>query len=148
MAFDYDLSLCASLDTSQIQDLLPTLTLGLKTSPDSGTIVGAGVVISVLPETELGRQITKEDYGLEPTVRVNFRLDKFDEFHNGLQTTVKVSVALLVAANCDGILLSNETPVLMRKAGRITLDSGPGFWPGLPSLVGQPHTIANLSASK
>ncbi|MBV8071531.1 MAG: hypothetical protein JO270_16600 [Acidobacteriaceae bacterium] len=44
--------------------------------------------------------------------------------------------------------VSDDTPALMRKAGKIVLDSGPGFWPGLPLLVGQHHTVASLSATK
>jgi len=148
MALDYDLRVCTSLDVSQIRNLLPTLAAGLKTSQASGTIVGTGVVISVSPESELGKQITKENYGLESTALVSFRLDKFDGFEEGLKTTVKISLSLLRAAECDGLLLSNDIPVLMRKEGKIVVNSGPGFWPGLPLLVGQPHTIASLSAKK
>jgi len=70
LALDYDLRLCTSLDVSQIQNLLPTLTASLKTSQASEMIVGTGAVISVLPESELGKQIAKEKYGLESTALV------------------------------------------------------------------------------
>ncbi|MBV8572526.1 MAG: hypothetical protein JO319_18050 [Acidobacteriaceae bacterium] len=98
MAIDYELRLCTRLDTAQIPNLLTKLAPGLETGQDPGTVLGTGVVISVLPESDLGKQITKEKYGLASNLRVHFRLDKFDGFEQGRKTTVKVSLGLLEAA--------------------------------------------------
>ena len=149
MSLDYDLRLCTNLNVQQIQDLVLKLARDVQTSETPGILVGPGVTISALPESEIGKAITAENYGLKPTVEINFRLNKLDQSEEGQKTAVKLSLALLATTRSDGVLLLNhDTPVLMCKAGKIMLDPGPGFWPGLPLLVGEPHSIGRLSLRK
>jgi hypothetical protein len=89
-------------------------------------------------------------YRFDPTMYLKFRLDKFEARETSLQTTLKVTLALLRKIGADGILLFNgETPVLMSMNGTMTLNNAHDFWdqPDLLTLVTEPyqmHRIASL----
>ena len=86
-----------------------------------------------------------EDYGIRPTCRVYFRLDKFrtDDAERVFLTIVG---DVLRQADDDALLLLNgELPILRRTAGRVVLSSrSPWLTPEQIALLGLPVEIEDL----
>jgi hypothetical protein len=144
MALEYTLSLATEVTPEELARALAAE--GFVVDGDSGWLVGSGVAIFVGKESDLGRSIIRDAYQFEPKVYVKFRLDKFDRWESGVEATIKTTLALLREAG-DGILLFNgETPILMSRAGRLTLNNGHDFWqdPARRSLVTEPCQMQHL----
>ena len=149
MALEYTLELATELSPEEVLRILSGL--GFEFDTQAGLrAVSPGVTVSAASEDDLGRSIIKEAYRFDPTMYLKFRLDKFEARETGLQTTIKVTLALLRKIGADGILLFNgETPVLMSMNGAMTLNNAHDFWdqPDLLTLVTEPyqmHRIASL----
>ena len=149
MSLTYDLRMSTRLDPVGVSSLLLESKLGLLPSATQTKLSGTGVTVSVTSEGALGKTIVKESYGIDSTVRVNFDLDKFGEFEAGLQTTVMAAMSLMTTTDSDGVLLfEHDTPVLMRKNGKLILDPGPGFWADLPRLLNRSYEFGDLPLPK
>lgn len=86
-----------------------------------------------------------EDYGMRPTCRVYFRLDKF-RTPEAEQVMLALIGDILRQAEDDALLLAHyELPVLRRTGGRVVVSSrSPWLAPEQLALLGLPVEIEDL----
>lgn len=126
MALEYMLRIATNLEPEKVLDFFASI-LELKKEPDY--LSGSGLIIYASPESELGRSIINDEFHFTPTVRVTFRLDKFDDMEIGKIKFLRGTLELLRQAPGDAVLLfNNEDVILQRTGGRLILNDKSSFW--------------------
>ena len=148
MALEYTLELATEQSPAETMKILSGLGFSSEEG-DAMRLSSSGVTVTAAPEDNLGRSIIQEAYRFTPTMYLKFRLDKFEGWENGLQTTIKATLGLLQRIKADGVLLFNgETPVLLSKNGAVTLNNANDFWeqPDLLSLITVPYQMHHIAS--
>ena len=111
---------------------------------------GPGVSAWVLETDALRSGIMREEFDLDIRHQISFRVDlsayNEEEGYEGVKTIVTTSLHVLEQGSFDAALLFNgESPVLLRRSGKLILNKSKGFWrPCMLSLVKTPHTLEDL----
>jgi hypothetical protein len=89
-----------------------------------------------------------EAFGFTPTLHVGFRLDK-DRADAGRIGVIETTLGLLKELPGDAVLLfDGENPLLLRVAGRLTLNADHGVWEpgrGLLGRVDVPYEMGSIA---
>jgi len=105
---------------------------------DTGELIAFdayGLDCSVFPESRLGRSIMRDAFGVDPKLQILFRLDAVEGLDTGMSKMTRVCVVILKGTSGDCVLLANgDTPILLRKGGRVVLQADPN-WAGLTSAI-------------
>jgi len=126
MALEYMLRIATNLKPSEVLDFLSSA-LGLEA--DSEQVSGPGVIIYASTESERGRSIIEDAFHFSPTIRMTFRLDKFEDTELGRNTLLQATLELLQQTNSDAVLLfNNEEVVLLSVGSRLILNKNNSFW--------------------
>ena len=127
MALEYILRIATDLKPPQVLDFLAR-TLQFEVEPDS-SLSGPGLTIAASVESKLGQSIISEAFHFNPTVRVTFRLDKFDDTDAGRLSLLRGTLELVRQLKSDAVLLFNgEDVVLLHANGELVLNEQNGFW--------------------
>lgn len=144
MALEYDLYVGEDLDLAGVILRLP----GFKAA--GRAYAGPGVTAWVGDDVEVRDEIIREELGIGVRRWLGFRVDlsAFDEGEGylGMKTIVTTSLRVLEQGSFDAVLLFNgESPVLLRRSGRLILNKSKGFWrPPMLSLVKAPYAMEDL----
>lgn len=117
---------------------------------DIDAIAGAGVLYTRgktflaharVTETTLAEKFT-EDFGVRPTVSVNFFPDGVSSVNTAFDALVEAALLWMNANDDDFLLLANkDTLVLKYQRGKLTLNRSVEFWtPPRISLLDTPYT--------
>jgi len=147
MALEYDLLIGEGPQAKDLVDVL--LEVPGFSVLDSG-FSGPGVSAWVFETDALGADIMREGFDLAIRHQIAFRVDLSAysevEGYEGVKTIVTTSLHVLEQGSFDAALLFNgESPVLLRRSGKLILNKSKGFWrPCMLSLVKTPHTLEDL----
>ena len=88
----------------------------------------------------------KEELGIESSVSIMFRLDKFEDREHQRNVLLRATIELLCQVPGDAALLFNgEVVFLLRKEGELTLNSGMDLWrPADLALVTLPYKMRDI----
>ena len=145
MALEYMLRIATNLEQKTILDFFAQI-LELAVEPDQ--LSGSGLTVYASPENELGRAIINDEFHFAPTLRITFRLDKFDDTELGKIKLLRGTLELLRQTPSDAVLLfNNEDVVLLRAGGRLALNDRSGFWtPSHLSQVKLPYEFRSIAS--
>lgn len=151
MSLDYRLSIASGLDSQQALTWV-LRELGL-TPATTRTAEGhleetrcPGFLASANSTTALEGMILKEGVDILPTVNIHFTIDKFSDRAQAVTSMLQGVLALLRQEPGDAVLLFlGETVLLLRRHGRLFLDTRTGIWnPDRLELVRMPYTLEVL----
>ncbi|WP_413470381.1 SitI3 family protein [[Phormidium] sp. LEGE 05292] len=75
--------------------------------------------------SQIGQEVIAEEFGFQPSIVVDFRINPKDAYKEGKDTLIKGTLDLLDRVQGDAVLLFNgEQPVLQRINGKLRLYSG------------------------
>jgi hypothetical protein len=151
MALEYFLDICTELPAPAIQakvvDLLGNSLIELRHGKVD-TIIASGVTIAVGNQDEFGRKVMKRSYGLEVSVNVYFRLDKFEEYEKGARTAMEVALELMRTTNSDGVLAFIDTPEVLRKNGSLIINSKTAQGNHARELAKEPYVLMPITINR
>jgi hypothetical protein len=78
---------------------------------------------TVMPASDLSKELTNETFGFIPTKEFLFRLDKFAEFQEGLDTMIKLCIIVIRDLAGDCVFLTEDVTILLRKNNQLILRS-------------------------
>ena len=126
MALEYVLRIDSDFSVHQMAEIVADR-IDAKIEPDQ--LSRPGLTIHISPETERGYAVIKQAFGFSPTVRVVFRLDKFEHTESARKQLLSATLELLRRSQGNAVLLfNNEDVVLLRTHGRLILNDESGFW--------------------
>jgi hypothetical protein len=130
MAVEYSFIVDSSMPVSAVTRLLvENLPLSLVAGGVPDTVVGDGIICTPLPQSELGRDLVYETFGITSAIKLVCRMDKFDLHEVGMNTLIDICMLFLSKCTCDLVLLSNgEKGLLLRKAGQLVVDCSDEYW--------------------
>jgi hypothetical protein len=110
------------------------------------TFSATGLTCFFHAESSLGRSIIEDAFGFRPTKNLTFRIDKFDDYDEGIINMLCVCSAVIKELSGDCVLLENgDTPLLLRRGGRMLLQSRDPFWISKLEMiaveVGEPYSF-------
>ena len=127
MALEYILRIATDLKPPQVLDFLAR-TLQFEVEPDF-SLSGPGLTIAASAESKVGQSVIGEAFNFTPTVRVIFRLDKFNDTDSGKLSLLRGTLELVRQLRSELVLLFNgEDVVLLHAKGRLVLNEQSGFW--------------------
>ena len=126
MALEYDLRIASDFEPSQVLGLLSQVP-GFK-EDTFGQLIAPGLIVSAIPEGDLGRSVIKDAFNFDPTVKLTFHVDKFENWEAGMNNTIRACVEILLKTQGNAVLLFNgEYTVLRRTGGRLILSDDSDF---------------------
>jgi hypothetical protein len=88
-----------------------------------------GIAIAKGIESELGRKLIEEAYGILVRQIIVFRLDKFELYDAGLDLMVKFVISFVLNSKSDFVFLSNgERALMLKKNGQLAINENEVFW--------------------
>jgi hypothetical protein len=146
MALEYFLRIATDLKPPQTLDFLAR-TLQFEVEPDS-SLSGPGLTITASAESKIGQSIISEAFNFTPTVRVTFRVDKFDDTELGRLSLLRGTLELVRQLKSDAVLLFNgEDVVLLHAKGELALNEQNGFWTAERlALIDLPYVMRSLES--
>jgi len=111
---------------------------------------GTGIFCFFHPESSLGQSIIEEAFGFRPTKNITFRIDKFEHYEDGILNMLCTCIAIIKSCTSDCVLLENgDIPLLLRKRGHLTLQSGDSYWSAklefMAREIGDPYIFKPMS---
>ena len=123
MALNYVLNLEANIKPVEALQII-SISLGLEWYKRD-SLAGLGVVVYATQKSQIGQEVIAEEFGFQPNIVVDFRINPKDAYKEGKDTLIKGTFDLLDRVQGDAILLFNgEQPVLQRIKGKLKLYSG------------------------
>ena len=147
MALEYDLFIG---EGPKAEDLVEVLLRVPGFAVSGKGFSGPGVSAWVFETDALGSDIMREGFDLDIRRQIAFRVDlsayNEAEGYEGVKTIVTTSLHVLEQGFFDAALLFNgESPVLLRRSGKLILNKSKGFWrPCMLSLIKTPYTLEDL----
>jgi hypothetical protein len=129
MSIEYSIILDTSESPAALVKMLAE-NLGMQAKSDiPNTLFGGGIVCAVLPQSELGRKIVEEKFGIKSSVDIICKLNKFDLYNVGMNYLIQMCMLVISRHTYNMLMLSNgERGLLLRKNGKITVDSRDQYW--------------------
>ena len=88
-----------------------------------------GIVCTVMPQSELGRELISDVFEIGSSASVVCQIDKFEHYAAGMEHLLHLCVALLTKLSCDMVMLSNgERGLAFRRQGRVYVDCREKYW--------------------
>ncbi|MFB2837153.1 SitI3 family protein [Floridanema evergladense] len=123
MALNYILNLEANIKPVEALQIISKY-LGLKWHKKD-SLAGLGVIVYATLKSQIGQEVIAEEFGFQPSIVVDFRINPKDAYKEGKDTLIKGTLDLLDRFQGDAVLLFNgEQPVLQRINGKLRLYSG------------------------
>lgn len=130
MAVDYTLALDTPSGLGALADFL-VRNCGMQAHAEQERLwVDAdGITSHLVAQSDLGRELILEVFGILSTARITSRLDKFDLYDAGSDRLVRMCAGFLEHFDCDLVLLANgEQGLILRRTGHVVIDCGQEFW--------------------
>ena len=90
---------------------------------------GEGIVCTALPQSTVGQDLIHETFGIQTSVAIICRIDKFDLLSVGMNQLVDLCVGLVRSETSDFVFLGNcEAGLLLRKDGHLQADCRDEYW--------------------
>ncbi len=106
---------------------------------------GEGLWLYGSANDAMSQMISREDYGVDATVSLVMRLDKFDLPGAQRRMLLAVSGALSGCAGDVVLLFNGERPVLRRRDGEVVFDTDFGVWtPDLLAVSDLPYRLGSM----
>jgi hypothetical protein len=134
MALNYSLSICSELEPLEVLTaILNETNLGINfnndTINDGISATGDGISVHTSKIGIESKAILKEELGISQDISIIFRLDRHERWKSSRNIMLQAVSAILNNFPGDAALLFNsENVILLRRSGRITLNTGLGFW--------------------
>lgn len=125
MAMDFYLKLKTSLEPKEIADMIVEFDGFIKDEDDEHYFRADGIYGGVIPMSETGIEVLREETGIDANLRIWFRLEASEEFYKlGLRNGLKAFMKILENTDGDAVIRLNDDDVkLIRKNGKVILNS-------------------------
>jgi hypothetical protein len=123
MALNYVLNLEANIKPVEALQFISKY-LGLEWHKRN-SLAGLGVIVYATKKNQLGQEVIAEEFGFQPSIAVDFRINPKDAYKEGKDTLIRATLELLDHLPGNAILLFNgEQPVLQKINGKLRLYLG------------------------
>lgn len=143
MALEYTLSLGTELSPGEVlARMFGEHAAVVSSRANSPSTLELPEFLALAARLAQGDSVLKDALGIDPTVSVLFRLDKFGDLEKAKARVLAATLALAHAVRSDFVLLFNgETIILLRRGGVVVINERAGFWEGgLAAALDLPHS--------